>query len=58
MALCPPKQLLAAVNRRLQDDGYKAVSFIALSRYLRLDEIPDEVSRILLRVDELARGEG
>jgi ABC-type cobalamin/Fe3+-siderophores transport system ATPase subunit len=55
--LCPPKRLLSSVNRRLQSEGHKAVSFEALSRHLRPEEIPDEMVRVLLRVDELSRGE-
>ncbi len=57
-ARCPAKDLLARVNERLQGAGHDAVSAGALSRHLRLDEIPEEMSRVLLHIDELARAEG
>jgi predicted ATP-dependent endonuclease of OLD family len=56
VALCPAKDLLGRVNERLQRDGHKGISFMALSRHLRLEDVPDEMARVLLRVDELARG--
>jgi len=57
IARCPAKDLLARVNERLQSVGYTAVSSGALSRHLRAEEIPEEMSRVLLRIDELARGQ-
>ena len=57
-ARCPAKDLLSKVNNRLQKAGHKAVSAGALARHLRFSEIPDEMTRVLLRIDELARAEG
>lgn len=56
VALCPAKDLLARVNERLQQEGHKAVSFPALSKTLRPDDISVEMADVLLRIDELARG--
>jgi hypothetical protein len=40
---CPPKQVIAALNSRLQAAGYKTVSVPALARAHRRDEIDAEV---------------
>lgn len=54
VAVCPGKELLAAINRRLQAEGYSAVSTAALAEAFGADEIPSEVVHVLDRIEEAA----
>ena len=50
---CGGKQLLSALNGRLQDAGYKAVTDRRLARNLRRVEIPEEMREVLSAVERL-----
>lgn len=45
--VCPPKQVIARMNDRLQAEGHKALSMIALARAHRASEILPEVATVL-----------
>lgn len=47
----PPKQLVAALNQRLQAAGYKAVSMSGLARAHRVSEISEEMKDVLASID-------
>lgn len=51
---CPPKQVIARLNERLQGTGHKAVSFSALARAHRVDEIDKELLDALRAVEQAA----
>lgn len=51
----PPKKLIAALNSRLQENGFKAVSVTGLARAHRVSEIPDEMKNVLTEIDVAAR---
>lgn len=48
----PAKDLLSALNQRLQEGGLSAVSRRRLARELKAEEVPEEMSSLLLRVEE------
>jgi hypothetical protein len=48
---CPPKEVLARLNQRLQDDGRKAVTFQRLARVATDEDVPDEVRLLLMKID-------
>ena len=52
--ICPPKEVLSRLNEALQADGKKALSFPAIARSMRLDEVPAELAGVLERVEEAA----
>ena len=52
LGLCPAKEVLAYVNGRLQEGGQTAVSFRQLARTLTDNEVPDELRRTLVAVEE------
>ena len=54
LARMPAKSVLAGLNRRLQSSGSKAVSFPALAKAQRLEEIDPELLRVLRDVATLA----
>lgn len=56
LSICPPKQVLAGLNRQLQDAGYKAASTVALARAHRKSEIPEEVVALLSQIEEAVTG--
>ncbi|MFI2457698.1 ATP-dependent nuclease [Streptomyces sp. NPDC019539] len=53
-SVCPPKMLLAEINKYLQGNGYKAVSFDALAKNIRAEEVPVEMVQVLQRINSLA----
>ncbi|WP_405544829.1 AAA family ATPase [Streptomyces goshikiensis] len=54
LSVCPPKEIMSGLNRHLQSNGYKAVSFDALAKSIREDEIPAEMLTVLRRINSLA----
>ncbi|MEU5724982.1 AAA family ATPase [Micromonospora sp. NPDC047738] len=50
----PPKKILSAVNAGLQALGKKAVSFDALARGLRREEIDPEMAHVLEQIETLS----
>lgn len=52
---CPPKQVLSALNSRLQSNSYKPVSSVALARSHRRSEIPAEVVALLTEIEAASR---
>ncbi|MEU9160188.1 AAA family ATPase [Streptomyces sp. NPDC048424] len=53
-SICPPKEVMSAVNRELQSRGYKAVAFDSISKYAGVDEIHPEMVALLKKVERLA----
>jgi predicted ATP-dependent endonuclease of OLD family len=51
---CPGKDLLAALNLRLQGAGHNAVTVRHLAPRLRADEIPSEVRALIHQIDDAA----
>jgi predicted ATPase len=51
--MCPPKDVISEVNRKLQDSGKTAVSVRSLSRELRAHEIPGEMRDALLDIESM-----
>jgi len=47
LRVCPPKQLVSALNEELRLSGYKTVSLTALARAHRKSEIPKELAELL-----------
>lgn len=56
LRICPPKQVVAALNTRLQGKGSRPVSFTALARAHRRNEIPDELSDLLVQIETATAG--
>ena len=52
LQMCPPKEVLSCLNRRLQEAGLKAVSFGAIVREMRADEVPTDLARLVERVED------
>jgi hypothetical protein len=52
--ICPPKQVLSGVNSHLQDNGYKAVSFDAIAKHARREELDPELVQLLRQIEALA----
>jgi energy-coupling factor transporter ATP-binding protein EcfA2 len=50
----PPKQIIAALNRKLQSSGHKAVSVSGLARAHRVDEIAQEMREVLELINSAA----
>ncbi|RZT12898.1 putative ATP-dependent endonuclease of OLD family [Kribbella sp. VKM Ac-2569] len=51
---CPPKQIVADLNKTLQSSGYKPVSMVAVARSHRVSEIPAELADLLREIDAAA----
>jgi energy-coupling factor transporter ATP-binding protein EcfA2 len=51
LALCPPKQLISGLNGKLQGNGFRATSIVALARAHRVSEVPKEVSDLLVAIE-------
>jgi len=49
--ICPPKQVIAKLNEKLQKNGHKPVSMTALARALKEPEIPREVKDLLSQIE-------
>lgn len=54
----PPKQIISALNRQLQANGYKAVSVSGLARAHRVDEIAEEMRDLLELINSAAADGG
>lgn len=54
-SVCPPKDILSGLNEYLQSSKHKAVSFDALARHIRREEVSDEMVEVLTRIDGLAQ---
>lgn len=52
---CPPKQVIARMNDRLQAEGYGALSMTALARAHRAPEILPEIATVLGAIEEAIR---
>lgn len=50
--LCPAKDVLSRLNERIQSDGGKAVSAVALARELREDEVADEMATVIREIEQ------
>ncbi|MFD0133410.1 ATP-dependent endonuclease [Streptomyces sp. NPDC127159] len=53
-SVCPPKEIMSQLNKHLQNNGCKAVSFDALAKHIRQDELPDEMLQVLHKINTLA----
>ncbi|OSC75602.1 hypothetical protein B5180_06570 [Streptomyces sp. BF-3] len=53
-SICPPKEVMAGVNRELQQRGHKAVAFDTIAKYARASEIHPEMVALLEKVENLA----
>ena len=53
--LCPAKNVLSQLNRRLQADGMKAVSGVGLAREIRRAEIAGEMATLINEIEEQIR---
>ncbi|NEB41447.1 ATP-binding protein [Streptomyces sp. SID14515] len=53
-SVCPPKEIMSQLNRHLQSNGYKGVSFDALAKRINQDEIPAEMLQVLHKINTLA----
>lgn len=51
LKVCPPKQVVSAINALLNDSGHKTVSMTALARAHRKSEIPAELAGLLHLVE-------
>jgi hypothetical protein len=51
LAMCPPKEVLRRLNRSLEAEGRKAVTFQRLARTMRRSDVADEARNLLLRID-------
>lgn len=52
--ICPPKQVIAALNTKLQAKHLKPVSFAGLARAHRQNEIPEELAKLLRTIESQA----
>jgi hypothetical protein len=53
--LCPPKDLVTALNRRLEELKKRSISARKLARNMSRSEVPDEMAEVLWRVERLVR---
>lgn len=51
LRVCPPKEILSELNRRLAAGGYEPVSARGLARELKSSEIADEFHKVLMEVE-------
>jgi predicted ATPase len=52
LSMCPPKDVLSDLNKKLQAGGWRTLSFEALAKALTADEVPSEVVNVLERIEE------
>lgn len=52
MSRCPPKEVLSELNGALQNQGEHAISIERLASSLRPDEVPDEMKKLIHRVEK------
>jgi hypothetical protein len=53
LSIIPPKEILSALNVKVQGVGGKAISMRGLSARLRAEEVPSEMREAILRIDRL-----
>ncbi len=53
-SICPPKEVMAGVNKELQNRKYKAVAFDTISKHAKVSEIHPEMVALLEKVERLA----
>ncbi|GAA2159028.1 hypothetical protein GCM10009826_24070 [Humibacillus xanthopallidus] len=51
LRMCPPKQIISALNSRLQPNGLKTLSSSSLARALRVGDVDPEMSLMLRAVE-------
>jgi hypothetical protein len=51
LALCPPKDLISSLNKRIDSLGKRPISARKLAKALRASEVPDEMTEVLWRVE-------
>jgi predicted ATP-dependent endonuclease of OLD family len=56
--VAPPELVLHGLNRRLTQAGHRQISFAALARQMREEEIAGEMTRFLSRVEESLESAG
>ncbi|MEV7582782.1 ATP-dependent nuclease [Streptomyces erythrochromogenes] len=56
IAMCPPKKVLASLNRKLSASGHKNVSVRAIASTMRADEVVPEVRDLLLEIESTIAG--
>jgi hypothetical protein len=49
---CPAKDVLSRLNERIQAEGAKAVSAVALAKELREDEVADEMATLVREIEQ------
>jgi len=49
---CPPKDVLSELNGALQNRGKQAISVERLASSLRADDVPDEMKKVIHRVEK------
>jgi hypothetical protein len=52
LAMCPPKEIMSHLNKKLQSGGWTTLSFEALAKALAEGEIPSEVTNVLDRIED------
>jgi predicted ATP-dependent endonuclease of OLD family len=52
LAMCPPKEILSELNKKLRSGGWKTLSFEALAKTLLADEVAPEVINVLERIED------
>lgn len=52
-AVCPPKKILAGLNSHLQSHGLKAVSFEAIAKHAKKEELDPELIQLLGQIESL-----
>jgi hypothetical protein len=57
LLIAPGKQVLSAINKRLQDKFAVSVTSTQIIRNLRSDEIPEDLRKILLDLNNFAKGQ-
>ena len=51
--LCPPKDLISMLNRRIEELGKRSISARRLAKALCPSEVPEEMSKVLWRIERV-----
>ncbi|MBB5998622.1 putative ATP-dependent endonuclease of OLD family [Streptomonospora salina] len=54
VSVCPPKDLLSGINKHLQSNRKKTVSFEKIAHNIRAKEIPLEMRNVLQQIEDLS----
>ena len=54
LMVCPPKEILSAVNSLLQSSGFKAASFDGIAKNLTIEDVPQEMVNLLDEIEGLS----